>query len=147
MFTLPPCDIRSENPDIDARLSVINRRLGLRVAIINADDITGRVAAILHRSVELAAAANQRQLRLPLQEDYELLEPKDQIYQTWHLCIYINDDVVRAELSRFTGFSAGYLDACRERIFIVCDGDSPGLNLTKGDDPGPDIDFDVQRKA
>jgi hypothetical protein len=75
------------------------------------------------------------------------LPPSPDEYQTWHFCIYIKGDQVRAELSRYNGCSDGYLTDCRERIFVVGEGEWDSLDLRRDEDTGPDFDFEIQRKA
>ncbi len=66
--------------------------------------------------------------------------------QSWYLCIYIEDGVVRAELSLPTGMSGGFFDGFSERIIII--GPEAGtLNSvsrrTDPEDDGGEDEFDI----
>jgi hypothetical protein len=53
----------------------------------------------------------------------------------WFFCVSINGDDVRAELSLASGISGGNFEGFIERIFVVRDGEWPGLSAeTSGDD-------------
>lgn len=66
----------------------------------------------------------------------------------WFLCVSVNDDQVRAELSLPTSVGSGNFKGFIERIFVVQDGDLDPFALDEGnDDVGPtDYDVPISRK-
>ena len=133
--------------------TVINQSAGIRIAVASTDDTTGIVdgeKAPANRNkkgpmAERAASANQitEQFSLGIVSPIEAAPAEESELQTWHFCIYIAGDDVRAELSRFNSLSDGFLADCRERIILVT-GDWAPLEAQAFDD-GPDIDFDISR--
>jgi hypothetical protein len=136
--------------------TIVNHQLQLQIAIASTDEVTGLIRGDLApenrlpkgSTAERAVAVNQVMDQLPL----ALVgggRPGDvhvNDYQTWHFCVYIRGDIVRAELSRYNGYSGGFLTNCRERIFIVAEGEWTTPDLGRGDDSGPEFDFDIRRK-
>lgn len=138
--------------------TIVNHGLKLRVAIMNTDDSTCDATTLFPRNTnekgpnsERAALANAI---LPGAEDWPQLNrdgtpavtPE---YDTWHLCVYVRDDEIRAELSLLTQFSAGYFSGARERIFLVKPGDWKVVSQQTPADDGPDtnvVTFRVERK-
>ena len=147
-----------ERSDSGGFSTIVNHTLALRVAVINTDEATGIVKgsrAPQNRlpkgsTAERAVSANQiiEQMSLALSGGgMRAPEPANvDDYQTWHFCIYVRGDTVRAELSRFNGYSDGFLSDCRERILIVGDGEWTALDIGGAGDPGPVFDFEIRRK-
>jgi hypothetical protein len=68
-------------------------------------------------------------------------------YVTWYLCIYNENDRVRAELSCPSAFAAGYFTRYSERIFILNEDEWKKLDFSQQDDDfGADIEVSVRRK-
>jgi hypothetical protein len=67
-------------------------------------------------------------------------------YDTWHLCVYVRDDELRAELSLLIQFSAGFFSGARERLFLVKPGDWKVTSQQKPDDAPDVVTFQVERK-
>lgn len=147
-----------EKDDTGGFSTIVNCRRQIRVAVMNADDGAGlpdRVPQNRSRkgpNSERAALAN-RQLSLPGAADWPVLVPVGdddsfEGYTTWHLCVYINGDVVRAELSILNGFEAGYFRDYFEKIIILGGDDWEKLDFgdDAGDDSAPDLEIDVRRK-
>jgi hypothetical protein len=146
-----------EKSDAGGFSTIVNHALRIRIAVTSTDDITGVIRGDLApanrlpkgSTAERATAINQivEQLPLALPGAAPLApDPESEDYQTWHFCIYIKGDIVRAELSRYNGCADGFLTDCRERIFIVGDGDWIAPDLGRDSDPGPEFDFEIQRK-
>lgn len=130
----------------------------LRVAVINTDEGTCDECVDAPRNTnekgpnsERAALANASML--PGAEDWPVMK-KDGTpavtpeYDTWHLCVYVRDDELRAELSLLTQFASGYFCNSAERIFLVKPGEWKVL-ADETPEPGSDatvINFDVIRK-
>jgi len=135
--------------------TVVNHKRRIRIACVRTDDATGMPGERspqnrLPKGVVNERATTINQLSLPMAAEWPRPEVGIDEYQTWHLCVYIEGDVVRAELSRFNGFEAGHLADCYERIILLGDGDWDKLDfcgLDRGlDDLGPDFDVDIKRK-
>ena len=138
--------------------TIANHKLGIRIAVTNADEITGMVKEDLApqnrlpkgSTAERAVTINQVIEQMPLALVGGVMRTVEGAntdgYQTWHFCIYIRGDDVRAELSRFNGCTDGFLSDCRERIFIVGDGEWTAPDIRGTDDSGPEFDFEIRRK-
>lgn len=150
-----------EKDDSGGFSTITNHALQIRVAIINATEVTGRIDGDrfpqnrLPKGATAERATNTNQLidQLPLGLIGGVMNaaanaPKTPSggYQTWHFCVFIKGEEVRAELSRFNGCDEGFLSDCQERIFIVGDGVWNTPNIGDVDDSGPDFDFEIQRK-
>ena len=143
-----------EKDDTRGFSTLVNRERKIRVAVMNADGGAGTLDEVpQNRSRKGAAseevAAINMQLELggagwaPLPEYEQGFEG----YTTWHLCIYISGDVVRAELSRLHGFQGGYFTECFEKIILLGVGDWEKQDFRDGsDDLSPDFAVEVTRK-
>lgn len=139
--------------------TLVNHSLKVRIAILNTDDGTcdkDRIPCNTNTkgpNSERAALANADML--PGAEDWPELKADGTPavtpeYETWHLCIYIRDDDLRAELSLLNKFSSGFFLGAAERIFLVKPGEWKPLEERSHDD-GHDsadhpVDFSVERK-
>jgi hypothetical protein len=136
--------------------TIVDHGRKLRIAVINTDGTTGvpgdgipQNRARKGPASESAAATNQR--LLPGAEAWPLRTAEGRApvssYATWHLCVHIDGDVVRAELSLLNGFESGYFTDCHERIILLGPGDWDDLDHAHGpEDLGPEFDVDVRRK-
>jgi hypothetical protein len=145
-----------EKDDTAGFSTIVDHKRKLRIAVINTDETTGvpgngipQNRARKGAASEFAAAVNQL---LPGAQNWPLLtaagRPPVSTYATWHLCVHIDGDVVRAELSLLNGFESGYFTDCRERIILLAPGDWDQLDHVGlgPQDLGPDFDVDVRRK-
>lgn len=136
--------------------TVVNHKRSIRIACVRTDDATGRPKKRSPRNRSPKGPVNERatminhQLSLPDIDDRREPDAPVDEYQTWHLCMYIEGDVVRAELARFDGFEGGDLIDCSERVILLGDGDWDKLDLGDfrggSDDLGPEFDVDIRRK-
>lgn len=138
--------------------TIIDDERKVRIAVVNTDTGTAdplRIPQNRNRkgpSSERAALANAQML--PGAESWpeqrrEGTRAKTDDYVTWHLCIFIDGDDLRAELSLLNYFASGYFRDAHERIFLVSDGEwSP---VTISDTPtlpdAPEITVEVRRKS
>lgn len=141
-----------EKDDTGGFSTIVNHKRRFRIAIASADDATGRLGGRDPQNRSRKGPASERattvnQLLLPGSDAWPRSKAQVDEYETWHLCVYVGGDAVRAELSRFNGFEGGYLTDCHERIILLGDGDWEKLDFGTGDnDLGPEIEVDVQRK-
>ncbi len=64
---------------------------------------------------------------------------------TWYMCIYVNGDDVRAELSLLDKIESGWFSGWKERIIILKPGDWKSVDLpSEDDDFGPELEIDVR---
>jgi hypothetical protein len=149
-----------EKDDTNSFSTVVNHRRRIRVAVSNTDDGTGVLYA-LPRNNSRKGTASERAIgqngTLPLFPDLpvSMAPPKPQTlqavptgeYATWYLCVYAEDDAVRAELSLPIDIEGGFLKDFRERIIFLGPDDWGQVDLTGPDDDlGPDFEINVVRK-
>lgn len=141
-------ELLPDNPDWqkdDALPSIRNSTLHVRLIVLNTDANTGNPDPEIVPMNRLERGVfHERAIKgewipgLP----NPFIEGKDEV---WYLCIYINGDVVQAELSCPARFVDGFIRAWKERIIIVKPGDwREILEADRPDDSGPDIEFDVR---
>ncbi len=135
--------------------TTINRAHRYRIAVINTDDATGlsgeRIPQNRNRkgpASEQAAAINQQWLPgydWPRRTS-ESKEPACDL-PTWHLCVFVEGDEVRAELALLVDFKSGFFTECHERIILLGRGDWERLDFdSPPDDPGPEFDVEIRRR-
>lgn len=133
--------------------TIINHRQLAKIAVANTDDATGNVRVFpTNRSKkgELGKqAAFLNQLRLPFDGwSAEPDEAKIPGFATWYLCIYVNEETVRAELSLPTRIENGFFADWSERIILVANDDgwrrTASPDVDEGD--GPEFQVIVSRK-
>jgi hypothetical protein len=149
-----------EKDDTDQIASVVNRKLGIRVAVSNTDDGTsldeeGRIPQNRSKkgaATDRAIQANQGSFMHILDESLNVV-PLNQAQQpsrsiiTWYLCVYCEGDEFRAELSCPDGMDGGFFTGFVERIFIIGPESGGGaLVRRRADDGGPEFDIPVTRK-
>lgn len=137
--------------------TVVNPKRKIRLAILNADDGVGipdRTPQNRNRkgpTSERVASDNSRQIAFTESSDWPVPEtsaPEFSDFQTWHLCVYIQGDIVRAELSLLDEFCSGYFTGCSEKIILLGEGDykPEGWKTNEDDDDGPEFTVQVTRK-
>lgn len=142
-----------EKDDTGNFSTVVNHSARTRIAVVNTDDATGNQSRYpVNRSrkgvnSDRASRINQRVLPFP---EWIETEPDDAVipgYATWYLCIYVEQNVVRAELSLPTRLDNGFFADWKERIMLVSTEDEwvDGIN-PEGDDDGPVFEVPVSRK-
>lgn len=127
----------------------------IKIAVANTDDATGnRLVAPTNRSRNGATsdrASQINQMVLPFTEWRSETEPERAVtpgYATWYLCIFVDGDRVRAELSMPTRLDGGYFVEWSERIILISSDEDwarPAVPVF-GDDPGPEFEVPVFRK-
>ena len=145
-----------EKDDTRGFSTLVNHKRKLRIAVMNADGGAGTLDGVPQNRSRKGAASEEvatinKQLELggpnwaPMLENGE--GPGFEGYTTWHLCIYIAGEVVRAELSRLHGFEGGYFTGCFEKIVLLGPGDWEKQDFRDGtDDLGPDFAVEITRK-
>lgn len=139
-----------ERGDEDGVETVINRELGVMVAVMNADAGAGD-AAKTPRNRTLKGSASEKVVDLNNQHELfkptEMSAPKERACSLWYLCIYDNGETVRAELSRPIEYRGGYIVKFSERIFILGPGDWEKTIVKPADEePGTEFEISVIRK-
>lgn len=149
-----------ERDDSDQISSVINRALGVRIAVANTDDgtcIEDRVPQNRSKkgaATDRAISINQGSFMDILDESMTVVPfPKPDGASapliTWYLCVHCEGDEVLAELSCPVGVEAGFFTGFSERIFILGHGgeDAPMVRRgTPDDTDGTDLEISVTRK-
>jgi hypothetical protein len=143
-----------ERDNTDGLATIVSDQLSMRIAVANTDNATGipdRLPQNRNKkgpTAERAAATNHALLPgvawpLAVKRQTGAVSVTEQI--TWHLCIYVDGDDVRAELSLLDEIESGFFIGWQERIIILQPGDWETVDLpTSDDDFGPELDIDVQ---
>lgn len=149
-----------DKDDTDTYSVIVSHERRVQVVVVNSNEGTGvvlgsplNVARKGPRSVD--SAATNRQLVLELADFPEEFARRVKMaeaarYATWCLCVHVDADEVRAELSQPVGYARGYVVRWEERIILTGDG---GLSdvveiAPSNEDDGlsPDFPIVVQRK-
>jgi hypothetical protein len=135
--------------------TIVNHDIKVRVAVLNTDDGTcdeyrlprntnekgpNSERAALANAALLPGAAEWPRLR---SDGTPAVTPE---YDTWHLCIYVRDDELRAELSLLNDFCAGYFCSAAERIFLVRPGEWRSVVEKAPSEEIDVVDFAIERK-
>lgn len=147
-----------EKDDQENLSTIVHPSAKFRIAVANTNEATGILNGTpknksakgvgSERAVEL-----NRQPPLPLPEFLEHFEKAKAAAaragaRIWYLCVHIDGELVRAELSFPTTVEGGFLGDWEERIILidpkgpVCESDR-----SSGDDYAPDFDIPVRRKG
>lgn len=145
-----------EKDDSGGFSTVLNHSRRVKLAFMNTDGGTCNSAAALplnrsRKGPNSEKAASTNQGLLPGIEWPTLradgTRPAGDDYATWHVCVHIEGDRVRAELALLSGFEGGFFTDCHERIFLINDGEwDGGFGPGPDDDLGPEIEVEVRRK-
>jgi len=152
-----------EKDDTDQIPSVINKKLGVRIAVANTDDATGLEleARIPQNRAQKGAAtdrvvhANQLSFVAALDESLKVVSIKKASSEppkgvvTWYLCTYCEGEEFRAEISAPKRVDDGYFEDFYERIFLTGTDDGDGGEIVRrrgSGDSGPEFEIPVTRK-
>jgi hypothetical protein len=142
-----------ERDDSGGFSTIVNHERRVRVAMMNADGGAGILGEVpQNRSRKGAcserAATTNASYSLPGSEAWPVpngaVDPST--YTTWHLCVYISEATIRAELSLLNDFDAGYFTGVHEKIVLVGDGEWDNPMFRRDDDSEPDVDIEIKRK-
>lgn len=148
-----------DKDDTDTFSVILNHRERVRIVVVNSTIGTGlemgaplNVARKGPKSQDSALA--NRQMVLDFAGFREELERRLRMaeaakYTTWCLCVFVDGEIVRAEISQPAGFSRGFVTRWEERILLVGDSEPPRfIRVSDADDDGlsPDFPITVQRK-
>jgi hypothetical protein len=146
--------------DYDGIPCIVDESRNLRFTVANMDEGTGlENQQPSNRNKKGAATArlvhqNDDPFELIRKESLNVrakgLPQKDSRLPTyWHLCIFCDEDSVRAELSCPADYEGGYITQYHERIIIIGEGDEN--NLARAtlpiDDGGEEFEIQVIRKS
>lgn len=128
--------------------TIVSHAKLVKVAVANTDDATGNARILpTNRSKkgELGKkAALLNQLLLPFDGwSVEPDEAKIPGFSTWYLCIYVNGETVRAELSLPTKIEKGFFADWSERLILVDSDDGWRRTVTPDADDGDGPEFKV----
>ena len=148
--------------DTDQIASVLNKRLGIRIAVSNTDDGTGvDEEGVFPQNRSRKGAATDRAVQTNQGSFMDILDAAMKVVPlrptaktpgpivTWYLCVYCEGDEYRAELSCPIDVDAGFFTGFVERIIIVGPGFGEGDPIrrrTDNDNDGSDFDIPVRRK-
>ena len=135
-----------ERGDYDGIETIINHELKKMIAVMNTDSGTAdRMRSPKNRTWKGQAAKNvidlNNQGELFKREEMGPGDPPP--YSLWYLCIFDDGAKVRAEISRPSEYSAGYVSKFGERIFILCEGDWEKVAFEEAPDADPSQDFEI----
>lgn len=143
--------------DLDRIPYIYNASSQVKITVANTDEGTGMPSSLpQNRSKKGAATERLVEINqftfsrlLEESENPEGAETTEAIEsEAWYLCIFSEDDVVRAELSCPVECTGGYLSSFRERIILLGDeGSSPIKRIDPVSDGGEDFSVEVTRKT
>lgn len=135
-----------EKDDSGNFCSVINHKRRLKLVVMNSDDgagLPGRIPQNRCRKGPNSERAAEINAQIGLFQPGELplsslkgVPPATHGYTTWHLCVFIDGETVRAELSLLNRFRFGYFTGFFEKNIVVGVGDWKPLAVF--DDPTED---------
>jgi len=130
--------------------TIVNHDLKKKVAILNTDFGTCDKNRS-PRNRTLKGPAQDKVMDLNNQYEmfkrHEMAPFKEAPYSLWYLCIFDDGEKVRAEISRPSEYSSGYIVKYSERIFILQDGDWEKVLLAQPSSAGPqDFKINIRRK-
>lgn len=145
-----------EKDDTDQISSVVNKTIGVKIVVSNTDDATGMdISDRKPQNRSQKGAATDRIISTNQQSFLDILEESLNIAQqpkvlqikgsitTFHLCVYHEGDVVRAELSCPVKSENGFFTDFIERIFLITDEDDTAP-IRRRTVEEPDMEFDIQ---
>lgn len=128
-----------------------------QIVVVNTDARTGIRARppsnATRKGPFSAKAADENQHVLDIagfrEEQERLIHRRAGTYTTWCLCVFVDGEIVRAELSKPVSYSSGFITGWEERIVLIGeDAQIAGSDSIIIDDDGlsPDFPIVVQRK-
>ncbi|MGO6724523.1 hypothetical protein ACCS51_26555 [Rhizobium ruizarguesonis] len=154
-----------EKDDADQVPSILNRLIGIRIIVCNTDDGTcvddplrrgpqnrSKKGAATDRAVNSNQGSFMAILEASVSEKVIALASKRKTpppIMTYYLCVYVEGEDIRAELSCPTSVNNGYFEDFSERIFILGGEAEPPIPkpLQKIDEEdGSDYPITVKRK-
>jgi hypothetical protein len=148
--------------DTDMISSAFHKANGIRLLVCNTDSGTGleesepQNCSFKGSATDRAINSNEVQILMTsildqsLPDDVVPFDPaaNDLVKIVhWYLCVYINGEAVRAELSCPVKIASGYFSAFHERIILIGDQDGGGVPLRrKKPDDDADVEIPVTRK-
>jgi len=150
-----------EKDEGDQISAIVNKKLGVRLAVANTDDATGldiNGRLPQNRSKKGAATdrvvqANQGSFMDALDASLKVVPLKTRTKPsgpiiTWYICVYNDGDVVRSELSCPSSLDNGFFTDFVERIFLddMDEGGGGAVRRRDSGDGGPEFNIPVTRK-
>ncbi len=149
-----------DKDDTDTFSVVVNHKDRVRLVVVNSTLGTGletgaplnaarkgprsRDSALANRQMVFDIAGFREEM------DRRIKTAEAAQYATWCLCVFVDGETVRAEISQPVAFSRGFVTRWEERILLIGDGDPMSLVQTRmsDDDDGlsPDFPIFIQRK-
>lgn len=131
------------------RLVVVNSTIGTGLELGSPFNVTKKGPRSAERAIEnLQMVLDVAGFREEQARRLRLLEAAK--YATWCLCVFVDGDIVRAEISQPVGFSHGYVTRWEERILLLGDDGGPaGIRIAPPDEDdglSPEFPITVQRK-
>jgi hypothetical protein len=130
--------------------TIVNHDLKKKVAILNTDSGTSDKTRSPRNRTPKGPAQDRV---MDLNNQYEMFKRHEMgpvkvaPYSLWYLCIFDDGKKVRAEISRPSEYTSGYIVKYHERIFILQDGGWEKVLLAKPPNYGPqDFEINVRRK-
>ncbi len=129
---------------------IFHKKRMIKVVMVNTDDCTGLDFDSLPQNrnrkgprTDQAVSINQMWLQ-GFEDNIIQINPNQSDLQHWFLCVYAEDEVVRAELSYPKSFKGGFFTDFHKRI-ILLGADDGGNRPDKMRDytPPDDIDFEI----
>ncbi len=142
-----------DKDDSGGYCTIVNPTTTVRVAMMNSDGGAGLPGDEVPQNRSRKGACSERAAvvnQLCLANDWPIPDdaPGHHDFTTWHLCVYISVETVRAELSLLNEFESGYFTGVFEKIILVGKGDWDELEFggDRDSDGGPEIEVEVRRR-
>jgi len=122
----------------------------IRIAVCNTNDGTGmEFQQPKNRNkkgpgTDLAVSLNQGVFSVILEEAMNIVPPSSspEGISYWYLCVFCEDETVRAELSCPLEFENGFFTSFRDRIILI-GGDDNNLITRRSQNPDGDSDYGI----
>lgn len=140
-----------EKEDLNGIEAIVHHERKLRISVVNTDSGTADISQS-PRNRTCKGSATEKVIDLNNQLELDIPRLGDCVtdergYSTWHLCIFDDGNVVRAELACPIEFKSGYFVKFKERIFILGPGEWGDTGFSSRDaDLGPDVEIKIRRK-
>lgn len=124
--------------------SVVNPKTGIQIIYQNVD--SAAISSVEPKAISAKGPASQKMVAHSTLNMFPALEKEDQQKinrQTWYLCVCMNGEDVRVEISKPYSIDNGQFSGFIERIFIVKMGEWTDPESFSSDE-APAQDFDIQ---